>query len=286
MKAKIRGTQIYFDVEGSQLVPDGAKMKELPVAFVLHGGPGADHTGYKPALSPLAEVMQLVYIDHRGQGRSARGEKETYTLKNNVEDLEALRKYLGLEKVVVLGASYGGMVAMSYAVAYPERVSHLIAMVTAPDYRFITKAQEFLAREGNAEQQMATHPLWKGAFESEEQLREYFYTLGPLYSRKFNAEKAHANRYRGIVSVDAINMGFGDFLRTYDITDSLKRVKAKTLVIGARHDWICAPEFSELIASQIPGADLHIFGNSGHAVFADAGDLARDTINSFMRRTA
>lgn len=286
MKAKIRGTQIYFDVEGCQLVPDGPQMKERPVSFVLPGGPGQDHAGYKPTLSPLAEEMQLIYIDPRGQGRSERGSKETYTLKNNVDDLDALRKYLGLKQVVVLGASYGGMVAMSYAVAYPDRVSHLIAIVTAPDYRFILRAQEILKERGTVEQQKAAQPLWSGSFESEEQLRDFFFTLGPLYSQRFNAEKARANRYRGILSVDAINMGFGDFLRTYNITDSLKRIKARTLVIGARRDWICAPEFSELIAREIPGADLHIFGNSGHSVFADAGDLVRDTITSFMRRTA
>ncbi len=285
MFAKFRKTKIYFDVEGAELVPDGEQMKEHPVAFVLHGGPGVDHTGYKPALSPLTEEMQLIYVDHRGQGRSGRGPKESYTLSNNVKDLEALRKYLGLKKVVVLGASYGGMVAMSYAVAYPDQVSHLIAIATAPDHRFIERAQVILKERGTPEQQRAAQPLWSGSFESEEQLRSFFYILGPMYSRKFDAEKAQANRYRRIVSIEAINMGFGDFLRTYNITDSLKQIKARTLVIGARHDWICAPEFSTLIAQEIPNADLHIFGNSGHSVFADAGELALDTIRSFMRRT-
>ena len=79
--------------------------------------------------------MQLVYIDHRGQGRSARGPRETYTLENDVEDLEALRDYLGLDKIVLLGASYGGMVALSYAVRYPQNVSHLLAIVTVPARR-------------------------------------------------------------------------------------------------------------------------------------------------------
>ena len=55
MRARIRGTEIYFDVEGMGLVPEGARMVERPVAFVIHGGPGGDHTGFKPALTPLAE---------------------------------------------------------------------------------------------------------------------------------------------------------------------------------------------------------------------------------------
>ena len=74
MRANIRDTEIYFDIEGAALVPDGDRMRERPVALVLHGGPGGDHTGFKPSFSPLAAHMQLVYVDHRGQGRSARGD--------------------------------------------------------------------------------------------------------------------------------------------------------------------------------------------------------------------
>ena len=84
MRAKIRDTEIYFDVEGAGLVIDGDRMKEKPTAFLVHGGPGVDHTSYKAGFSELSKKMQLVYFDHRGQGRSARGPKETYTLKNTI----------------------------------------------------------------------------------------------------------------------------------------------------------------------------------------------------------
>jgi len=84
MRAKIRDTKIYFDVEGAGLVPEGAAMRERPVAFLSHGGPGADHTGFKPVLSPLAAHMQLVYFDHRGHGRSARSDPATYTLTSRL----------------------------------------------------------------------------------------------------------------------------------------------------------------------------------------------------------
>ena len=92
MRAAIRDTEIYFDIEGAGLVPDGQVMREKPPAFLIHGGPGGEHGGFKPGFSPLAEQMQLVYFDHRGQGRSARGDKQSYTLDNNVEDMEALRR--------------------------------------------------------------------------------------------------------------------------------------------------------------------------------------------------
>jgi len=282
MRARIRDTEIFFDIEGAALVPDGSRMAERPVAFLLHGGPGGDHSGFKPAYLPLAERMQLIYVDHRGQGRSARGPRESYTLDNNVEDLEALRQYLGLDKVVVIGVSYGGMVALAYASRYPESVSHLVAVVTSPSYRFLERAREILAERGTDEQRAMGDILWAGAFESEEQLKQYYAVMGPLYSLKHDPEKAAQNRERAIRSIDAINEGFGGFLRTYDVTNDLHKVTAPTLVIGGRHDWICPPELSEEIARLIPHADLRIFENSSHSVAADEHAALMDLIKGFV----
>lgn len=282
MRAKIRDTEIYFDIEGSGLVVDGNRMREKPVAFVIHGGPGADHTSFKPSFTPLSSRMQLVYFDHRGQGRSARGNKATYTLENNVEDMEALRQYLGLDKIVVIGASYGGMVALSYAVKYPQFVSHLIVMVTAASSRFLQRAQAILAEQGTAEQQAIAHYLWAGSFENETQLKQYFQLMAPMYSVTYQPGTPQPSWERAILSVDAINVAFGGFLRSYDILDQLPKITAPTLVIAGRHDWICAPEFSEEIANAIPNADLRIFEHSGHSVRADEPDALIDAIAGFL----
>lgn len=283
MRAKIRDTEIYFDVEGVGLVPDGSRMREKPVAFLVHGGPGADHTGFKPTFSPLSKKMQLVYFDHRGQGRSARGNKETYTLDNNVEDMEALRQYLGLDKIVVIGASYGGMVALTYASRYPDHVSHLIAVVTVPDYRFLEQAKANLAERGTEEQKAIAQYLWDGNFESEDQLRDYFRITRTLYSITADPDVPPSKSWeRAIVSPDAINVAFGGFLRSYDVRDQLAKITAPTLVIGAKHDWICPPEFSEEIARLIPNSDLRIFENSGHAVRADEPEALLDAIAGFI----
>src|SRR3954469_9008405 len=282
MRARVRDTEIYFDVEGAALVPDGPRLVERPTAFLLHGGPGGDHSGFKPAFSPLAERMQLVYVDHRGQGRSARGPKETYTLDNNVDDLEALRQYLGLGKVVIIGVSYGGMVALAYASRYPDSVSHLVAVITSPSHRFLARAQQIVAERGTDEQRAMADILWAGAFESEEQLLDYYRVMGPLYSLKFDPVKAAEGRARGIRSVDAINEGFGGFLRTYDVTGDLHKITAPTLVIAGRHDWICPPDQSEEIARLIPHADLRIFENSSHSVAADEHDALMDLIRGFL----
>jgi len=282
MRAKIRDTEIYFDIEGAGLVVDGPRLRSKRVAFLIHGGPGADHTSYKPTFSPLSHKMQLVYFDHRGQGRSARGPKETYTLDNNVEDMEALRQYLGLDKIVVLGSSYGGMVALSYAVRYPQNVSHLIVIATVADSRFLTRAQEILAKRGTEEQKAIAQRLWDGAFENEEQLREYFQVMMPMYSLTYDPNSRQEAWNRTILSPDAINIAFGGFLRSYNVLDQLYKITSPTLVIGGRHDWICPPEFSEEIAKEIPNSDLRIFENSGHLIRVDEPEALRDAIAGFL----
>jgi proline iminopeptidase len=290
MFASVRETQLYFDIEGAGLVPDGLSMREKPVAFLVHGGPGADHTSYKPTFSPLSQRLQLVYFDHRGQGRSARGPKASYTLENNVEDMEALRAYLGLEKMVVIGGSYGGMVAMTYASRYPDRVSHLIIYATAPDARFLDKAKLILAQQGTLEQRLIAQHLWQGSFRDEQHLQEYFETLAPLYSLRrrrrggaIAAEaQAHPTGHRAILSVDAINVAFSGFLRTYDVRPDLHRITAPTLILAGRHDWICQPELSVEMAQLIPRADLRIFEGSGHAIREDEPEALLDAIAGFL----
>jgi pimeloyl-ACP methyl ester carboxylesterase len=73
MHILVNGVRLFFDVEGSSLVPDGPVMREKPTLLLLHGGPGADHSIYKPDYSALADIAQVIYLDHRGNGRSEDG---------------------------------------------------------------------------------------------------------------------------------------------------------------------------------------------------------------------
>ncbi|ONG52317.1 prolyl aminopeptidase [Pseudoroseomonas deserti] len=285
MFASIRGTKIYFDIEGAGLVPDGPTMRQRPVAFILHGGPGGDHSGFKPSFSALAERMQLVYVDHRGQGRSQKGDPEGYTLDENVEDLEALRDYLGVEKFVSIGTSYGGMVSMAHAARYPASVSHLVAIVTAAHGGFQQAAQKIIAERGTPEQQRVCGMLWDGTLDTVEKLKHYYAVMGPLYSVKGQDPAAGADaRARTLHEPAALNRAFrpDGFLRDYDIREELKNITAKTLVLAGRHDWICPPEFSEEIHRLIPGSDLRIFERSSHSIRADEPEALFDAIKGFL----
>jgi proline iminopeptidase len=282
MRAKIRDTEIYFDVEGMGLVPDGRTMREKPVAFIIHGGPGGDHSSFKPVLAPLAERLQLIYFDHRGQGRSARGDPAKYTLDENVEDMEALRRHLGLGPIVSIGTSYGGMVALAHAARHPASVSHLIAVVTAAHGGFMQRARELLEERGTPEQRQVSEPVWRGEVRDRAQMQHFYAVMGPLYSRRYDPTAAALGHERTLHEPEPLNRAFGGFLRDFDLRPELGRITAPTLVIAGRHDWICPPEFSEEIARLIPRAELRIFENSSHSVRADEPQALIDAIAGFV----
>jgi proline iminopeptidase len=228
--------------------------------------------------------MQLVFFDHRGQGRSARGDSARYVLDENVEDMEALRRHLGLAPIVSIGTSYGGMVAMAHAARHPDAVSHLILIVTAAHAGFNDRAREIVAARGTDAQQAAAADLWAGRLDTVEKLRRYYEVLGPLYSLRHDPEIARRGRERAILAPEAIMQAFapGGFLRSFDLRGELAAITAPTLILAGRHDWICPPEFSEEIHRSIKGSQLRIFENSSHSIRNDEPELLRVTITDFV----
>src|SRR4029079_5200347 len=126
----VNGVRLFFDVEGAKFVPDGPVMREKPTLLMLHGGPGADHSIYRPAYAELSDIAQIVYLDHRGNGRSEEGPRESWNLAQWGDDVRAFCDTLDIVRPIVLGASFGGMVAMSYATRHPGHPSRLVLIST------------------------------------------------------------------------------------------------------------------------------------------------------------
>ena len=125
-------------------------MREVPTVILLHGGPGFDHSNFKPDFSRLAEVAQVVYLDHRGNGRSDRGDPEKWNLPQWGDDLRAFCEALEIERPIVLGDSFGGMVAMSYATRHPDHPAKLVLSSTAAVSRQ-DRSLEMFEKRGGAE---------------------------------------------------------------------------------------------------------------------------------------
>ncbi len=111
-------------------------MREKPTLLLLHGGPGFDHSAFKPFFSGLSDVAQVVYYDHRGNGRSEDGDRAGWTLAQWGDDVRGLCDGLGLVRPIVLGMSFGGYVAQAYATRYPDHPGRLILVEHRRQGRF------------------------------------------------------------------------------------------------------------------------------------------------------
>jgi len=227
--------------------------------------------------------MQLVYFDQRGQGRSARGDVQKYTLDENVEDMEALRQYLGLGPIISIGVSYGGIVAMAHAARYPNSVSNLILVVTAAHAGYVERARALALERGTAQQASSCEDLFAGRLDTREKLFRYYEVMGSLYAQRYDATLFRLGLERTIFSPEALNRahGPGGFLRTFDLRPQLRRISAPTLILAGRHDWICAPEFSEEMHRLMPRSDLRIFEKSGHSIVNDEPQKFIDAVAGF-----
>ncbi len=124
------GVRVFVDVEGAGLVADGPRMRDKPTLILLHGGPGYDHSGFKPLFSQLADIAQIVYVDHRGHGRSDRRPASEWTLDTFADDVVRLCDALGIGKPIVLGQSFGGFVAQRYIARHPAHPGKVILSST------------------------------------------------------------------------------------------------------------------------------------------------------------
>jgi pimeloyl-ACP methyl ester carboxylesterase len=131
MQVEVNGTRLWFDVDGPALVPDGSAMRERPTVVLLHGGPGSyDHSYFKPDFAPLTHQTQVVYLDLRDHGRSARHDPAHWTFEVCADDVRAFCDILGTAKPIVYGHSMGGFVAMLYGARHPGHAAALVLQST------------------------------------------------------------------------------------------------------------------------------------------------------------
>ena len=291
MRAKVNGTELFFDTVGSCLTPVGGKMVEMPVCFVLHGGPLIDMGYLRPWMDALSDVMQLVYIDYRGTGRSERMPVETYTLENTIDDLEALRLHLGLDRIAVLGHSHGGILAMPYALKYPDSVSHLVLVATTPytgpELEAESEAnQKALASERPELASLLDELTQKNLNQpkTEEEHRARFHQTFRLYFHRFDPQIIHDVAERTIFSTEKLRYWIENESHKYDVRPRLREIAAPTLILAARFDWRTTLKHAEIMKQGITGAELVVFEESGHQLYIEEEDKFLATVRDFIKR--
>jgi pimeloyl-ACP methyl ester carboxylesterase len=287
MHVLVNGVRLFFDVEGGRLVPDGPAMREKPTLLLLHGGPGLDHSIYRPAFSGLSDVAQVVFLDHRGNGRSDPGPRESWTLAQWADDVHAFCETLGIARPIVYGASFGGTVALAYATRHPEHPGKLILVSAeaAADTHLDRRVALF---ERSVDPRSAR---WRAAGSSRARA-----TRTPRRSRPGCAWpfRSHANaarsrrrqaccaQSRGHALVHAAGRGGAHVrFRAPDLTRTVSDPRAR-----GEDDPMTPIECQADIAAALPAHLVRFerFAGCGHAVVPDAPERAMAVIRDFIAR--
>lgn len=284
MQVLVNGVRLYFDVEGAGLVPEGAAMREKPALILLHGGPGMDHSGYKPRFSQLADIAQVVYLDQRGNGRSDPGPRESWTLAQWGDDVHAFCEALGIARPVVLGASFGGMVALAYATRHLEHPGKLILVSTeAAGGTHVAERVALFERLGGPEVGALARRRFLDGQVDAAMLEAWIRLAFPVYTRIPRDPAA----VRRAVLHPEVNVWFtrpGGEGRTFDLFPALHRIQCPTLVLGGEEDPMIPIVCQEEIAAALPPHLVRFerFAGCGHGVVHDAPERAMAVIRDFI----
>ena len=283
MYVTVNGVRLFFDTAGPGLAitPDGPH--EKPVLLVLHGGPGFDHWGMRFYFDRFADIAQVVYLDHRGNGRSRGGDgadPSRWTLEQWGDDIFGFCEALGIEAPIVFGQSFGGMVAQAYAARHPGHARALVFSSTAARMRLDDVLDGFEAL-GGAEARHAAAAFWTHG--RDEDIALYFRVCNPLYNTRPREEAAG----RGVVFHWDVFRHFslpaGEIWRM-DLRPGLAAVQVPALVLTGDRDPVTPAAASRDIAAALRPeiARLDEMAHCGHGTFRDAPEETEALLRAFI----
>ncbi|MEV4755909.1 alpha/beta hydrolase [Micromonospora sp. NPDC049559] len=274
MRLLINGNELEVEVFGAD---------DAPVLIAHHGAPGlGSRSEPRATFAPFADTYRVIVFDARGSGASEG--RPPFSHEQWVADVDALREWAGVESFVMAGGSYGGFIAMEYAIRHPERLRALVLRDTSADH------ENDKAARRNAETSTRVRVdlekldrINTGRVRDDDDLRDCWREILPLYDHVYDpakvAERVEATPYRYATH----NYAFSVNMPNYDIKPLLHRITCPTLVTVGRDDWITPVASSEVIAGLIPDARLVVFEKSGHSPQIEEAPLWRQVVRDFLR---
>ena len=280
MKIDVNGTQLWFDVDGPALVPDGSEMRRRPTVVLVHGGPGVyDHSYFKPDFGRLAEHAQVVYLDLRGHGRSDWGDPDAWSFEACADDVRVFCDTLGIDRPIVFGHSMGGPVVLLYGARHPGHAAGLIVQsgfarwdaprmvegfrrVAGDEVAEIARAQ--LRRRGSARRGVGSG------------LRRLRPTPSRTRSERLARQESRAQCARDGAHPPARHRR------------SAQPGRLPTLVSVGELDPVTPVAAAEEIVARLPEgiAQLEVIDGAGHFTWMDAPERFWPMITEFISRTA
>jgi proline iminopeptidase len=273
---------VFIEINGAKLNIEVYGPEDGPVLIAHHGGGGIGSLAEpKATFGPLADMFRVVVFDARGCGLSEA--VPPYSHAQWAADVDGIREWIGAEQIVVTGGSYGGFIAMEYAIAYPDRVRAMILRDTSADRVNLAIARENARNQTRVAVNWENFDrYWSGNIRDDADLKACWAELIPLYDFEYDPAESAARVEAGIYRHEAHNWCFQHNAPIYDLKPQLPALTCPTLVTVGRTDWVTPVSSAETIAALIPNAKLVVFEKSGHSPQFEEAELFQQTMRDFL----
>lgn len=286
--ADIGDGKLYYEEEG----------QGLPLVLIS-GGPGCTHHVFHPYFSQIKDAAHVIYYDQRGTDKSSSDETgKTYTVKQAVEDLENLRKFLKIERWAVLGHSYGGLLAQCYALSYPQSCMAIILVASATgiadNTSQLVREKEFISQHEHDAMENLQKMVNEGKLTP---AQSYYNKLFAGEWKRWRFYKPRAEEFSRMLLYNyAPTPGFEELMRT----ESDKKIPSSNLLKGKFDDcdvptliveakWEMGwwdPNRIEVMRKNHSHAQFEVFEKSGHVVFADEPEKFFPLLKNFLEKAS
>jgi proline iminopeptidase len=269
-------------------LPDGynINVEEVGNGFpliVLHGGPGLDHSMFRPYIDPLGDEFRLLYVDERGQGRSERVDPTTLSLEVFAHDVDLLAEALELDGFALLGHSFGAIIATYHATEPGTAAAYVISGGGDASEALDMDVEASLEALGNGRETIAASWEAEKTVETEEQLKQLLRDQMPFH---FHGEPPPGYAEETVGSPEVLryfaNIGYGAF----DYRPKLSSVRKPTLIVVGEHDRTTTPRAARVLHEGIPNSELVVIPDAGHMSFVEKSEPYLTAVRRFLSGVA
>jgi proline iminopeptidase len=257
--------------------------------IVVHGGPGMAHNYLIPKFKRLAKNHKVIFYDQRACGKTSGEENPNQiTINNLVKDLEELRVTFGVDKMKLVGQSFGGLIALNYAIKYPQNLKSLIILESAPASSEYEKEFEnnILKRLTKKEKEKQSQLKKSDGFKNHDPETHIKYYLSLFityfYDKTYHKELNFKYFTKEMLKKNAISDPMLEkYINKFDIHDRLRKIKCPTLIIHGKQDPIPYRAI-ERIHQCIAGSELILFEKCGHFAHIEKEEKYFSAIEKFL----
>lgn len=269
-----RGVTLLYETQG-----EGDE-----VIIVVHGGVGLPHEYFHPMLSNLSKYAKLVYFDRRADIQSSQHPERMASVYEMADDIDALRESLGLNRVTLLGHSFGGVIALNYALRHPANVKRLILISAAAAIENPAEGEKRIADALSPEERAAygANEGGTGAANPCERVRRRYSVLYPHFFHKLIPYEFDRGVYTVYYDALAKKQALADDPTVADVRSQLGEISAPVLVVAGRHDLMTTLGQSAELARGLPQSKLVVLEHSGHFPFFEENYMFTQWVRQFM----